>query len=79
MGSWASSGNPATAVERLYDFGAIAVTAEAIGSAEAAHATTVQYAKDRVQSGHPIGHFQGVKHPLADMYVDIESIKSLLY
>jgi len=74
-----ASGDPAAAVERLFDYGAIAVTAEAIGSAEAAHATTVQYAKDRVQFGHPIGHFQGVKHPLADMYVDIESIKSLLY
>ena len=70
---------PAAAVERLFDLGAVAVTAEAIGSAEAAHALTVQYAKDRVQFGHPIGHFQGVKHPLADMYVDIESIKSLLY
>lgn len=74
-----AGGNPAAAVERLFDYGAIAVTAEAIGSAEAVHATTVQYAKDRVQFGHPIGHFQGVKHPLADMYVDIESIKSLLY
>ena len=72
-------GHSAAAVQHLLDYGAIAVTAEAIGSAEGAHATTVQYAKDRVQFGHPIGHFQGVKHPLADMYVDIESIKSLVY
>ena len=39
----------------------------------------MQYAKDRVQFGSPIGRFQGVKHPLAEGYVDIESIKSLLY
>ena len=56
-----------------------AITAEMIGSSEAAHALTVQYAKDRVQFGSPIGRFQGVKHPLAEGYVDIESMKSLLY
>ena len=67
------------ALSRLLDCGAIAVTAEMIGSAEGAHALTVQYAKDRIQFGHPIGHFQGVKHPLAEDYVHIESFKSLLY
>ena len=67
------------AIERLLDRGAIAITAEMIGSSEAAHALTVQYAKDRVQFGSPIGRFQGVKHPLAEGYVDIESMKSLLY
>ncbi len=67
------------ALSRLLDCGAIAVTAEMIGSAEGAHAITVQYAKDRIQFGHPIGHFQGVKHPLAEDYVHIESFKSLLY
>ncbi|MBW1684295.1 MAG: acyl-CoA/acyl-ACP dehydrogenase [Deltaproteobacteria bacterium] len=67
------------AVLRLLDHAAAAVTAEAIGAAEAAHALIVQYAKDRIQFGSPIGRFQGVKHPLAEMYVDIESVKSLLY
>jgi len=66
------------AIERLFDLGAIAVTAELTGAAEAAHALTVQYAKDRLQFGHPIGKYQGVKHPLAEMYVDLESTKSLL-
>ena len=55
------------------------MTAEAIGAAEGAHALIVQYAKQRVQFGSPIGRYQGVKHPLAEMYVDIESFKSLLY
>ena len=67
------------AIERLFDLGAVAVTAELTGAAEAAHALTVQYAKDRLQFGHPIGKYQGVKHPLAEMYVDLESTKSLLY
>ncbi len=60
------------AIERALDRGAAAVTAEMIGSAEAALATTVQF-------GSPIGRYQGVKHPLAEVYVDIESTKSLLY
>jgi alkylation response protein AidB-like acyl-CoA dehydrogenase len=67
------------AVARLLDHGAAAVTAEAIGAAEGAHALIVGYAKQRVQFGSLIGRYQGVKHPLAEMYVDIESFKSLLY
>ena len=63
----------------LADAGAVAVTAEAVGAAEAALALTVGYANDRIQFGKPIAQFQGVKHPLAEMYVDIESFKSLVY
>ncbi len=72
-------GGAAAAIADLLDRGAIAVTAEIIGASEGAHALTVQYAKDRVQFGSPIGRFQGVKHPLAEGYVDIEATKSLLY
>lgn len=66
-------------IERLIDQGAVAVTAEMSGATEAALQLTVQYAKDRIQFGHPIGHFQGVKHPLAEIFVDLESFRSLLY
>lgn len=69
----------ATTIPFLADCGAIAVTAEALGAAEQALSITVQYAKDRVQFGSPIGRYQGVKHRLADQWVDTESIKSLLY
>lgn len=64
---------------RLFDLGALAVTAELVGAAEAALDLTVGYAKDRIQFGSPIGRFQGVKHPLAEMFVQVESAKSLLY
>ena len=69
----------AAALAHLLDRGGVAVTAEMIGSAERLLELTVQYAKDRIQFGHPIGHFQGIKHPLAEMYVQVESSKSLLY
>lgn len=69
----------AAALERLFDAGATAVAAEAIGAAEAVLALTAGYARQRVQFGRPIGQYQGVKHPLAEMYVDVESFKSLVY
>ena len=39
----------------------------------------VEYAKDRVQFGRPIGSFQAVKHRCADMLVDVEGIRSSAY
>ena len=66
-------------VERIVDCGATAVTAEMVGAAEGVHALTVDYAKQRIQFDKPIARFQGVKHPLACAYVDIESWKSLCY
>ncbi|MFK7896305.1 MAG: acyl-CoA dehydrogenase family protein [Myxococcota bacterium] len=74
-----SSADAAETAAFLLDCGAVAVTAEALGAAEGALAITVQYAKDRVQFGSPIGRYQGVKHRLADIWMDTESIKSLLY
>lgn len=67
------------ALNRLLDLGALAVTAESVGAMSRAHEITTQYAKDRIQFGHPIGKYQGVKHPLAEMYVDIETARSLVY
>lgn len=63
----------------LNDLGAVAVTAELVGAAEAALTMTSDYAKERIQFGKPIGQYQGVKHRLADMFVDVESVRSLLY
>jgi alkylation response protein AidB-like acyl-CoA dehydrogenase len=39
----------------------------------------VEYAKDRVQFGRPIGSFQAVKHRCADMLVDVEGMRSSEY
>ncbi len=64
---------------RLLDKGIVAVTAEMVGAAEAIVDLTSGYARERIQFGHPIGKYQGVKHRLAEMYVDVESFKSLVY
>ncbi len=69
----------AASLSHLNDLGAVAITAEMVGAAEAALAITSAYAKTRIQFGKPIGQYQGVKHRLADIFVDVESFKSLLY
>jgi len=56
-----------------------ALCAEMSGAAEANLQLAVDYAKERIQFGSPIGRYQGVKHPLAEMYQALESFKSLLY
>ncbi len=67
------------AIQWLLDLGAALVTAEAVGSAEAALEITTDFANERIQFGEQIGKFQSVKHPLADIYVDVESFRSLVY
>ena len=39
----------------------------------------VEYAKERVQFGKPIGSFQAVKHKCVDMMVQVENARSLTY
>ena len=65
--------------EYALDFGATAVALELLGASEIALEMAVQYAKDRVQFGRPIGSFQAVKHRCADMLVDVEGMRSSAY
>ncbi len=51
----------------LYAIGMILVAALAVGTAEAICEMAVTHAKDREQFGRPIGVFQAIKHPCADM------------
>ena len=64
---------------RVWERARVMICAEMVGGADRCLEASVQYAKERIQFGSPIGRFQGVKHPLAEMYVDIESYKSLIY
>jgi alkylation response protein AidB-like acyl-CoA dehydrogenase len=64
---------------RLFDRGATFTSADLLGSASHALDLAVEYAKDRVQFGRPIGSFQAVKHRCADMLVDVEGMRSTVY
>jgi alkylation response protein AidB-like acyl-CoA dehydrogenase len=69
----------AEARTRLLDRGAAFTSADLLGSAGRALDMAVEYAKDRVQFGRPIGSFQAVKHRCADMLVDVEGMRSTAY
>jgi len=69
----------ADAVEALVDQGAVYACAEMLGGASRVLELAVEYAKDRVQFGRPIGSFQAVKHRCADMLVDVEGMRSTTY
>jgi alkylation response protein AidB-like acyl-CoA dehydrogenase len=64
------------AVAGLVDHGAVAYSAELLGAAARCLEMTVDYARERVQFGRPIGSFQAVKHRCADMLVDVEGMRS---
>jgi alkylation response protein AidB-like acyl-CoA dehydrogenase len=58
---------------------AVLTAADSLGVAEAMLDMTVEYSKQRKQFGVPIGSFQAVKHAAADMLVQIESARSIVY
>lgn len=62
----------------LADTAAILVAAEQIGAAARCLDLTVEYAKDRVQFGRPIGSFQALKHRMADLYVAVQSARAVV-
>lgn len=55
------------------------VAAAAIGIAQGALDASLAYAKDRVQFGRPVAEFQLVQAMLADMLIQIEAARALLY
>src|SRR5215207_6307323 len=68
-----------TTLDRVLDLAAVALAAEQVGGAQFVLEMAVQYAKDRVQFGRPIGSFQAIKHKCADMLLEVESAKSAAY
>ncbi len=55
-----------------------ALCAEMVGGGEWVLETTVNYAKERIAFGVPIGSFQAIKHKCADMYSALEYARSLM-
>jgi alkylation response protein AidB-like acyl-CoA dehydrogenase len=62
----------------LADTAAILLAAEQIGAAERCLELTVEYTKNRVQFGRPIGSFQALKHRMADLYVAVAAAKAVV-
>lgn len=62
----------------IADSAAVLVAAEQIGAAERCLELTVEYAKNRVQFGRPIGSFQALKHRMADLHVAVAASRSVV-
>jgi alkylation response protein AidB-like acyl-CoA dehydrogenase len=62
----------------LADTAAILLAAEQLGAAIKCLDLTVEYTKDRVQFGRPIGSFQALKHRMADLYVAVQSARAVV-
>jgi len=66
------------AIELLNE-GRIGIGAQLVGLAAGALAHAIQYAGERRQFGQPIGAFQGVQFQLAQMAIDVETARLLVY
>jgi alkylation response protein AidB-like acyl-CoA dehydrogenase len=74
-------GTPASNAALLDEQLAIAATltaAESVGAMHYELELTVQYAKDRIAFGRPIGSFQAIKHLLADASLSVEMSKAIV-
>ncbi len=63
----------------ILDGGRISVAAMGVGLAQGAFDLAFAYAQERTQFGKPIGRFQAVSFKLADMAVEIEAGRQLVY
>ncbi len=61
------------------DGGRIGIASQALGLAEGALETTINYVKERKQFGKSIGAFQNTQFQLADMATKVEAAKLLVY
>ncbi len=61
--------NMATAMECAY----------LVGLAQKDFEISVNYAKERVQFGRPIGSFQAIQHKAADMVTDVDGMRFIMY
>lgn len=66
------------ALEATVDEATLAICAEATGIMKSLHDKTVEYSKNRVQFGIPIGGFQALQHRMVDTLMACEETESIL-
>jgi len=66
-------------MKRLLDEAAVATCAWMIGGSRWVLETSIEYAKERIAFGRPIGSFQAIQHKLADMALEVEGATSIMY
>jgi alkylation response protein AidB-like acyl-CoA dehydrogenase len=64
---------------RTLDYSRPTIAAQALGIAQGAFDFSARYATEREQFGKPIGQFEGIQFMLADMAMEIEAARLLVY
>lgn len=64
---------------RTLDNSRTGVGAQGVGVAQGAFEEALKFSRQRIQFGHPIITFQAIQHMLADMAIEIEAARALLY
>jgi alkylation response protein AidB-like acyl-CoA dehydrogenase len=71
-------GDAAALVDRQLAVACVLTTAESVGAMDHDFEMALQYAKDRIAFGRPIGSFQAIKHLLADTSLMLEMSKAIV-
>jgi len=66
-------------VEKTKKVATVAACAYLVGLSQMDFDVTLNYAKERVQFGRPIGSFQAVQHKLADVVIDVDGSRFITY
>ena len=66
-------------VEKVLEKATVGLCAQMVGGAQKALDMSVDYAKERVQFGRPIGSFQAIQHYCANMVTDVDGSKYITY
>lgn len=66
-------------VQRLRDIALVLIAADSLGGAQHCTDLSVEYAKTREQFGQQIGRFQGLKHQLAQMALEVEPARAQVW
>ena len=64
---------------KLFEKSRPGIGAQAVGIAQGAFEAAMAHAKSRIQFGEPVFNFQAVQHMLANMAMDIEAARALIY
>ena len=71
-GGWAT-------MQQLQRRATVAYCAYLVGLAQRDFEISVDYAKERIQFGRPIGSFQAIQHKAADMVTDVDGSRFIMY
>lgn len=66
-------------LQKVLDKGAIGKCSEMVGGGQYVLDMTVEYVKQRIQFGKPIGSFQAIQHHCANMATDVEGSRYITY